>query len=157
MKEGILIRFVNKSFFRISDRIELSIMYMFCFFLSIIFEFGENFKTDSYILMIFIKNFTDYKVEINLLLTIIVVLFHYQILNRKKIEIYCRILVGDILSKITIRYIFECLLIMIVSYFISMFIKLCCNLNLYNDIYLVGVFVLYILISASQVRKYENF
>lgn len=157
MIKKMIIEFAGKSFFRNIDRIELCILYLFCFFLSVAFELGESLKTKSYILYTFVENFTDCKILITLLFTTIVVVFHYQILGRKKKEIYCRYLVGDTLSKLTIRYIFECLTILIIAFLIALFIKQSCNLNLYNDFYLVVIFVLYILISASRVKKYENF
>ena len=153
MIKKMIIEFYRKSFLRNSDRIELCILYLICFLLSVAFELGERLKNKSYLLYTFVKNFTDYKILITLLFTTIVVVFHYQILNIKKKEIYCRYLVGDTLSKLTIRYIFECVIILIINFLISLFIKQCCNLNLYNDFYLVFIFVLYILISARRVKK----
>lgn len=156
MKEKFLIKFSDKSFFRMTDRAELFILYVFCFFLNIVFELGTKLKVSSHILMMFIKEFTDYKVQISLLFTIIVAIFHYQLRNRKKMEIYCRILVGDILSKIIIRYICECLVILVSAYFISIIIKLYFSLDLYGGTYLVGTFIMYILFSAIKVVGYEN-
>ena len=92
-----------------------------------------------------------------LLLTFIVIVEHYQMLNRKKVEIYCRILVGDTIQSAILRYIFECLIILGSAFVISMIINAILGIGLTNNIYLSGIFVVYILISSRMVSKVENF
>lgn len=157
MMKKIIIEFTKKSIFSNIDRIELCILYLFCFLSSIALELGVNFKTDSFILYTFIKSFTDYKILITLLLTTIILVFHYQILGRKKKEIYCRCLVGDTLCKLTMRYIFECVTILIITFFITLLIRYSYHLILYTDFYLVIIFILYILLSTGWVNTHENF
>jgi len=103
------------------------------------------------------ENFMDHQTLIIFLFTFIVVVFHYQMLHRKKTEIYCRILVGDTILNITILYTLECLMILGFVYLLSIVISIYLNFNLTSNLYLVFIFVIYILISAIQVRKYENF
>ena len=148
---------MRKSLFRIVDVLELCTAYIFCFFLNVLLDYAKTLDLDSYILKAFVKNFIDYQLLIVLLFTFIVIVFHYQMLHRKKAEIFCRILVGATVFHITIRYIRDCLTILIFVYLISAFANVYLNFNLAGNFYLVLIFITYILISAGQVRKYENF
>ena len=78
-------------------------------------------------------------------------------LERKKEEIFCKILVGDTLSNITIRYILDCLAILTFIFLLSIIVMIYFNFNLINNLYLVLVFIIYIIVSARKVQKYENF
>ena len=148
---------MKKSLFRLTDMLELCIAYIFCFFLNLLFDYVKTLDLDSYILKVFLKNFTDYQPLIVLLFTFIVIVFHYQMLHRKKAEIFCKILVGDTVFNITIRYALDCLTILIFVYLLSTLANVYLNFNLTSNIYLVLILTTYILISARQVRKYENF
>ncbi len=148
---------MKKSLFRLTDMLELSIAYIFCFFLNLLFDYVKTLDLDAYLLKAFLKNFIDYQSLIVLLFTFVVIVFHYQMLYRKNLEIFCRILVGDTVFNITIRYILDCLTILIFVYLLSAFINVHLNFNLTGNFYLVLIFITYILISVRQVRKYENF
>lgn len=103
------------------------------------------------------ENFIDYQPLIVLLFTFIVIVFHYQMLHRKKAEIFCKILVGDTVFHITIRYALDCIMILAFAYILSVLANVYLNFNLTSSLYLVPILITYILISARQVRKYENF
>ena len=148
---------MKKSLFRISDVIELCTAYMFCFFLNLLFNYVKIMDLDSYILKAFLKNFTDYQEIIVLIFTVVVIVFHYQMLHRKKAEIFCKMLVGDTIFNITIRYALNCLMILIFVCFLSTLANVYLKFNLTSNFYLTFIFIIYILISARQVRKYENF
>ena len=148
---------MKKSLFRIVDVLELCTAYIFCFSLNLFFDYAKTVDLDSYILKAFLKNFIDYQQLIVLLFTIIVIVFHYQMLHRKKAEIFCRILVGDTVFNITIRYALNCLTILIFVYLLSILANGYLNFNLISNFYLVPIFITYILISTKEVRKYENF
>lgn len=148
---------MGRTLFRFADAMELGMTYLFCFLLSLLFDYVKNMELDSYILKAFLENFIDYQKLIVFLFTSIVIVFHYQMLLRKKTEIYCRILVGDTRSRIAIRYILDCLAVLGFSYFVALLINIYMCLDLTSNLYLVMILVTYILISASQVRKYENF
>ena len=134
---------------------------MYCIFILFFFKFNiwlcKDFKFRLIYLKAFMENFMDHQTLIIFLFTFIVVVFHYQMLHRKKTEIYCRILVGDTILNITILYTLECLMILGFVYLLSIVISIYLNFNLTSNLYLVFIFVIYILISAIQVRKYENF
>ena len=148
---------MKKSLFRISDVIELCTAYMFCFFLNLLFNYVKIMDLDSYILKAFLKNFTDYQEIIVLIFTVVVIVFHYQMLHRKKTEIFCKMLVGDTIFNITIRYALNCLMILIFVCFLSTLANVYLKFNLTSNFYLTFIFIIYILISAREVRKYENF
>ncbi len=148
---------MGRSLFRFVDALELCTAYIFCFFLNLLFDYVKTLDLGPYILKDFFKNFTDYQTLIIFLFTFIVIVFHYQMLHRKKTEVYCRILVGDTILNITIRYSLDCLMILGFVYLLSILINVYLNFNLTSNLYLVFIFITYILISARQVRKYENF
>ena len=147
---------MKKSLFRLTDMLELSIAYIFCFSLNLLLDYARALDLDAYILKAFLKNFIDYQPLIVLLFTFIVIVFHYQMLERKKTEIFCRILVGGTVFSITIRYVLDCLTVLIFVYLLSALVNLHFGFNLADNFYLVLIFVTYILISARRVRKYEN-
>ena len=147
---------MKKSLFRPTDMLELSIAYIFCFSLNLLLDYAKTLDLDAYILKAFLKNFIDYQPLIVSLFTFIVIVFHYQMLERKKTEIFCRILVGGTVFSITIRYVLDCLTVLIFVYLLSALVNLHFGFNLANNFYLVPIFVTYILISARRVRKYEN-
>jgi len=148
---------MGRSLFRVVDTFELCISYLFCFSLNILFDYVKTLDLDAYILKAFVKNFMDYQNLIIFLFTFIVAVFHYQMLRRKKTEVYCRILVGDTILNITILYILNCLMILGFVYLLSIVINVCLNFSLTGNLYLVCIFITYILISAGQVGKYESF
>ena len=147
---------MKKSLFRLPDMLELSIAYIFCFSLNLLLDYAKTLDLDAYILRAFLKNFIDYQPLIVSLFTFIVIVFHYQMLERKKAEIFCRILVGGTVFSITIRYVLDCLTVLIFVYLLSALVNLHFGFNLADNFYLVLIFVTYILISARRVRKYEN-
>ena len=147
---------MKKSLFRLTDMLELSIVYILCFSLNLLLDYARSLDLDAYILKAFLKNFIDYQPLIVSLFTFIVIVFHYQMLERKKAEIFCRILVGGTVFSITIRYVLDCLTVLIFVYLLSALVNLYFGFNLADNFYLVLIFVTYILISARRVRKYEN-
>ena len=147
---------MKKSLFRLTDILELGIAYIFCFFLNLTFDYVRTVDLDSYILETFLKNFLEYQSLIVVLSTFISIVFHYQVLYRKKAEVFCKILVGDTVFHITVRYSLDCLTILVFVYLLSGLVGVYLNLSLTSNLYLVFIFAIYILISARQVRKYEN-
>ena len=147
---------MKKSLFRLTDMLELSVAYIFCFSLNLLLDYAKTLDLDAYILKAFLKNFIDYQPLIVLLFTFIVIVFHYQMLERKKTEIFCRILVGGTVFSITIRYVLDCLTVLIFVCLLSALVNFHFGFNLADNFYLVLIFVTYILISARRVRKYEN-
>ncbi len=142
------------SLFRLRDIIEVCVIYLICFTSNSIFTFVNSLNLgNSSILNSFLKNIIDYQIIINIFLTFIVVVFHYQFVNKKRIEIYCRILVGDNLIKITLRYIKNSFYILIFSFLLSLILNYILELDIDTNLYLFFIFIIYILLSAGQVLK----
>ena len=148
---------MKKSLFRLTDMLELSFAYILCFSLNLLLDYVKALDLDSYLLKAFLKNFIDYQPLVVSLFTFIVIVFHYQMLQRKKVEIFCRILVGGTVFNITTRYIRDSLTILIPVYLLSVLANAYLDFNFFSNFYLVLILITYILISARQVRKYENF
>ena len=148
---------MKKSLFRLIDRLELLICYLLCFGFNVMFDYVKTADIDSYLLQTFLKQFCDYRVLIIFLITFIVVVFHYQMLQRKKAEVFCKILVGDTIQAIIVRYILECLVILGSAFVISMIFNIALGVSPINNIYLSCVFVVYISISSGMVIKFEDF
>lgn len=137
--------------------LELSFAYILCFSLNLLLDYVKTLDSDSYLLKAFLKNFIDYQPLVVSLFTVIVVVFHYQMLQRKRTEIFCRILVGGTVFNITTRYIRDSLTILIPVYLLSILANAYLDFNFFGNFYLVLILVTYILISSRQVWKYENF
>lgn len=137
--------------------LELSFAYILCFSLNLLLDYVKTLDLDSYLLKAFFKNFIDYQPLVVSLFTVIVVVVHYQMLQRKRTEIFCRILVGGTVFNITTRYIRDSLTILIPVYLLSILANAYLDFNFFGNFYLVLILVTYILISSRQVWKYENF
>lgn len=142
------------SLFRFIDVFEAIASYLICFASNLIFIYVQTLNLEgSSILKSFLKSIIDYQLIINIFLTSIIIVFHYQFLNRRKIEIFCRILVGDTMVNIIIRYILNSLAILVFSFLLSLSLNFYLELNVTSNLYLVFIFIVYILISAGQVEK----
>ena len=147
---------MKKTLFRLTDVLELCIAYTFCFSLNLTFDYVKTVELDSYILESFFEIFLEYQFLIVILTTFIVVVFHYQMLYRKRAEVFCKILVGDTVFHITARYLLDCIAILVFIYLLTVMISAYLNLSSTSNLYLVLIFAVYILISAGRVQKYEN-
>ena len=78
---------MKQSLFRKKDVIELCILYIVCFMLEFMLENIKNIKINIEIVEYFLSGFARYKIPIVLLFSIVVVVYHYQFVFRKKKEI----------------------------------------------------------------------
>ena len=147
---------MKKSLFRLTDVLELCIAYTFCFSLNMIFDYVKTLELTSGILISFFRSFSGYQTLIVILSTFLVVVFHYQFSCRKKTEVFCRILVGDTPIHIMVRYSLDCLAVLVCVYLLSALVNVYLDFGLTDNLYLVLIFIVYILFSARQVRKYKN-
>lgn len=146
---------MKKSLFRPADILELGVAYAFCFSLCLMFDYVKTLEMTSDILTSFFRNFLQYQALIVILSTFPVVVFHYQFSCRRKTEVFCRILVGDTLFNITVRYSLNCLTVLGFVYLLFALANAYLSFDLTSNLYLVPIFIVYILISARQVRNYE--
>lgn len=146
---------MKKSLFRPADILELGVAYAFCFSLCLMFDYVKTLEMTSDIITSFFRSFLQYQTIIVILSTFLVVVFHYQFSCRRKTEVFCRILVGDTLFNITVRYSLNCLTVLGFVYLLFALANAYLSFDLTNNLYLVPIFIVYILISARQVRNYK--
>lgn len=146
---------MKKSLFRPADILELGVAYAFCFSLCLMFDYVKTLEMTSDIITSFFRSFLQYQTMIVILSTFLVVVFHYQFSCRRKTEVFCRILVGDTLFHITVRYSLNCLTVLGFVYLLFALANAYLSFDLTSNLYLVPIFIVYILISARQVRNYE--
>lgn len=146
---------MKKSLFRPADILELGVAYAFCFSLCLMFDYVKTLEMTSDIITSFFRNFLQYQTMIVILSTFLVVVFHYQFSCRRKTEVFCRILVGDTLFNITVRYSMNCLTVLGFVYLLFALANAYLSFDLTSNLYLVPISIVYILISARQVRNYE--
>ena len=146
---------MKKSLFRPTDILELGVAYAFCFSLCLMFDYVKTLEMTSDIITSFFRSFLRYQTMIVILSTFLVVVFHYQFSCRRKTEVFCRILVGDTLFNITVRYSLNCLTVLGFVYLLFALANAYLSFDLTSNLYLVPIFIVYILISARQVRNYE--
>ena len=142
------------SLFRSIDVFEAITIYLFCFTSNLIFMYVDTLNLEgSSILESFLESITEYQLIVNILLTFIIIVFHYQFLDRRKKEVSCRILVGDTMVNIIVRYILNSLGILMLSFLLSLSLNFYLGLNITSNLYLVFIFIVYILFSAGRVKK----
>jgi hypothetical protein len=116
----------------------------------------KNIKINIEIVEYFLSGFARYKIPIVLLFSIVVVVYHYQFVFRKKKEIYCRILVGDTLQDIKKRYILENVTILLLNYLLFNVISIYLDIDVFKNSYLFFCLLMYILVSTSGMKNYES-
>lgn len=147
---------MKQSLFRKKDVIELCILYIVCFMLEFMLENIKNIKINIEIVEYFLSGFARYKIPIVLLFSIVVVVYHYQFVFRKKKEIYCRILVGDTLQDIKKRYILENVTILLLNYLLFNVISIYLDIDVFKNSYMFFCLLMYILVSTSGMKNYES-
>ena len=147
---------MKQSLFRKKDVMELCILYIVCFMLEFMLENIKNIKINIEIVEYFLSGFARYKIPIVLLFSIVVVVYHYQFVFRKKKEIYCRILVGDTLQDIKKRYILENVTILLLNYLLFNVISIYLDIDVFKNSYLFFCLLMYILVSTSGMKNYES-
>lgn len=146
------------SLFRFIDFFEICILYIVCFVSKTLLLNIQIFNlSNSFILQSFLQSILEYHYIIVILSSFVIIIFHYQFLARKKTEVFCRILVGSTMIKIIRRYILDSLCILLIAFLISLILNFYLKLDIKDNFYLVCIFIIYIIISASQVKKNENF
>lgn len=146
------------SLFRFIDFFEICILYIVCFVSNTLLLNIQIFNlSNSFILQSFLQSILEYHYIIVILSSFVIIIFHYQFLARKKTEVFCRILVGSTIIKIIRRYILDSLCILLIAFLISLILNFYLKLDFKDNFYLVCIFIIYIIICASQVKKNENF
>ena len=146
---------MKKSIYRISERMELFISYFICFGVASLFEYLKNIKFKSLLMEMYFKQIYDFRMVILLILSFMVLAFHYQIANRKKTEVYCRIVVGETLHHLVFLYLVENVILLICTSAIFFVLNSVSGLQIMDSVYLLLILVIYIFIGLRMVSKNE--
>lgn len=141
----------GKSLFRLKNRLELSILYLGLFFLAGFLVYVEGCAASSYVLMRYSKFMTHNQLPLILGFSAVVLVFHYQLLVNSKTEIKCRVLVGDRLTLIKLRYGIECAVILAACCTPSIALHLLIGFDIASSLYLLFVLATYVLASAYSM------
>ena len=142
------------SLYRIVDIVEVFILYLICFSVNLIFIYISRLSLEKVlILKNFLQSISDYKYIFIIFLTFMLIIFNYQFINKKKSEIYCRVIVGDTIKKIRKKYILDSIIILTLSFMVSLFISLYLNISITSNIYIYLIFVMYTIIVSIKVKK----
>lgn len=139
---------LDRSPLRLSNLGELGVLYLGCFFVTGLMLYVENESTHSYVLMRFFKFLVQNQVAFILGFSTIALVFHYQLVIRARAEVKCRILVGDRLRLIKLRYGIGCAVVLTVCFLASSSVYLFLGYSVINSLYLVAALSLYIFLSS---------
>lgn len=152
MKIGVVKHIAGRSLLRSKERLKLVILYLGCFLLTGFLAYVERQATSSYVWKEYFTFILDNQRAFILSSSVIVLVFHYQLLVNSRTEVRCRVLVGDRLILIKLRYGVECLVILTVCCALFLALHLLLGFAIANSLYLFAVLALYILISAVVMR-----
>ena len=147
---------MKKSLFRNIDRFELIFCYVLCFAFSIAFDYSRRINIGSDYLRSFLEQFYEHQGAITMLFSLVIVVFHCRMIQSRKTEVRCRILVGDTIRAVTARYFCECLVMSGGAFAAALITALAVRTSVLHIVCLFGIMVLYILISSGMVRRFEN-
>lgn len=145
--------FLSKSFLRTNNRIELFLLYFSLFSFLILLLFVERISADSDILMRYFRYVIEYRTILMLTLSTTALLFHYRLLVTARVEVDCRVLVGDTLRSIKVRYFIEFFSILTLCFILSTIFSLAFRFSLLENIYLFISLSVYIILSSYLLRK----
>lgn len=145
---------MKHSLFRRRDYVELSLLYIICFSVNTALSIAQTLNLERYpVFKSFIENILDVKLIVIVFSTLIVLIFQYQFVRQRKIEILCRILVGDTRQQIAFRYMLHHLLILCCCFMFSLVLHMSLQIHIASSLLLVFIFVFYIILFTSWVNQ----
>lgn len=144
-------RLTDKSLLRLNQRLVLGFLYLGCFLLSGLLVYLERWAASSYMLMRYFKFIIDNRHAFVLGFSVIVLVFQYQLVVKARTEVTCRVLVGDTLMLIRLRYMIECLTLLGACFILSITVHLLLGFEIIDNIYLLAALAAYVLFSAGLI------
>lgn len=146
------------SLFRRNDMFEAFVCYFICFAFNIALTAIQGHDlAQSLLVFRFFEELAEHQAKIVALMSLCIsVIFHYQLISRKKVEIFCRFLVGDTMFKIKRRFALHHLMIISISFLASLALNIYFNIKLTLNIPLIILFFLLALLAAGKVSAYET-
>lgn len=148
-RRSLVSHFVEKSLLRPKSRLELGALYVGCFLLASFLACVERQAAGSDVLLRYFEFMVHNKRAFVLGFSVVALVFHYHLLASSGTEIRCRVLVGDRLTLIRLRYIIECLALLGICCALSIALHLLLGFEIADNLYLLAALSAYILASAS--------
>ncbi len=139
---------IGKCPIRLSSLFELTCIYVGCFFLAGFLAYLEQASSVSYVLMRYLRFIVEQQTVFMLCISTVAVVYHYQGIRKAETEIRCRIIVGDRLPLICIRYCCWCLGVLISCFLMALAIHMAANFRATNSFCLFGILATYIGVSS---------
>lgn len=144
---------MNKTLFRLTDIIEVTTIFLFCFITNILIYFwGLIYNEQTTLIAELINSIAKYRYTITSILTVLVVIYLYQFIKRRKKEIVIRYLVGDVIREIKKYYLMCLFFTLIGNYIFSLLFSLLLSIPLSINIHLLLLISCYCLLSTLWVR-----
>lgn len=148
-RRSLVSHFVEKSLLRPKSRLELGALYVGCFLLASFLACVERQAAGSDVLLRYFEFMVHNKRAFVLGFSVVALVFHYHLLASSGTEIGCRVLVGDRLTLIRLRYIIECLALLGICCALSIALHLLLGFEIVDNLCLFAVLSMYILASAG--------
>lgn len=148
-RRSLVSHFVEKSLLRPKSRLELGALYVGCFLLASFLACVERQAAGSDVLLRYFEFMLHNKRAFVLGFSVVALVFHYHLLASSGTEIRCRVLVGDRLTLIRLRYIIECLALLGICCALSIALHLLLGFEIVDNLCLFAALSAYILASAG--------
>ena len=148
-RRSLVSHFVEKSLLRPKSRLELGALYVGRFLLASFLACVERQAAGSDVLLRYSEFMLHNKRAFVLGFSVVALVFHYHLLASSGTEIRCRVLVGDRLTLIRLRYIIECLALLGICCALSIALHLLLGFEIVDNLCLFAVLSMYILASAG--------
>ena len=141
------------SLFRFGDLIEAGLVFFTCLIATIIFAFlGQNFHGEESYLAEFIFSILEHQETVALALTLLALIFIYQFIKRRQLEVRLRFLVGARMNMIRLGYLCLLLASLLTAFFLTICLGLLLSLSLQLTIEVFLFLLVYCLVSMIWVR-----
>lgn len=148
-RRSLVSHFVEKSLLRPKSRLELGALFVGCFLPASFLACVERQAAGSDVLLRYFEFMLHNKRAFVLGFSVVALVFHYHLLASSGTEIRCRVLVGDRLTLIRLRYIIECLALLGICCALSIALHLLLGFEIVDNLCLFAVLSMYILASAG--------
>ena len=135
---------------------ELACLYFVCFFFAGSLLYLQRLAENDYFLKDHLAPVLGNQTKILLCFSVIVVMFHYQFVVNSKADVRCRIMVGDLLRRIRIRYIAQCVAVLACCFACAVAIHAALGFQTTHCMQLAVVLIAYILTSSICIGIHRN-
>lgn len=135
---------------------ELACLYFVCFFFAGSLLYLQRLAENDYFLKGHLAPVLGNQTKILLCFSVIVVMFHYQFVVNSKADVRCRIMVGDLLRRIRIRYIAQCVAVLACCFACAVAIHAALGFQTTHCMQLSVVLIAYILTSSICIGIHRN-